>query len=147
MNPVFRGTPVLVFSSTLDSTTESIEGGAQSVERFAQDAGFGESDRYFICMAVREILTNAIKHGNRFDKSKKVGLRLSGDGSDLTIEVTDQGEGFQLENVPDPLLPENRELTSGRGITIARAFMDDFSVERKPEGGTQVRMVKRLPPR
>lgn len=134
-----------VFSSTLDSIIESVESATKSVDRFAQDAGFGESDRYYICLAVREVLANAIKHGNRFDPSKKVGLRVSGNGRDLTIEISDEGEGFRLENVPDPMLAENRERTSGRGIKIARAFMDDFSVERESDGGTHVRMLKRLP--
>jgi serine/threonine-protein kinase RsbW len=123
-----------------------VSSATESVDRFAEDVGFEESDRYFICAAVREILSNAIKHGNCFDPSKKVSLSLSENGSDLTIEVTDQGEGFQLENVPDPLLAENLARTSGRGIKIARSIMDDFSVKRL-EGGTQVRMVKRLPAR
>lgn len=143
--PVLGGVLVPVFSATLDSKIESVESAAASVDRFAQDAGFEESDRYFISLAVREIVTNAIKHGNRFDPSKKIGLRISGEGRDLTIEVTDEGEGFQLENVPDPLLAENRERTSGRGIMLTRAFMDDFSVERRSQGGMHVKMVKRLP--
>lgn len=135
------------FSSTLDSVVESVDGAEESVRRFAEEAGFEDTDRYFIGLAVREILINAIKHGNRFDQSKKVGLRLSANSDDLTIEVTDQGEGFQIESVPDPRLPENLERRSGRGITIALAVMDEFSVDRNAPGGTHVRMAKRLPAR
>ena len=135
------------FSSTLDSVVESVDGAEESVRRFAEEAGFEESDRYFIGLAVREILINAIKHGNRFDQSKKVGLHLSANSDDLTIEVTDQGEGFQIESVPDPRLPENLERRSGRGIAIALSVMDEFSVDRNSPGGTHVRMVKRLPAR
>jgi len=133
------------FSSTLDSVVKSVDGAEESVRRFAHDAGFEESDQYFIGLAAREILINAIKHGNRFDQSKKVGLRLSTDSDVLTIEVTDQGEGFRLENVPDPHLPENLERGSGRGITMALAIMDEFTVDRNSPSGTHVRMVKRLP--
>ena len=136
-----------VFSSTLESSVESVDGAEESVRRFAQDVGFEDSDRYFIGLAVREILINAIKHGNRFDRTKKVGLRVSGNGQNLTIEVTDQGEGFQLDSVPDPHLPENIERRSGRGITIALAIMDEFLVDRNSLSGTHVRMVKRLPAR
>jgi len=124
---------------------ESVDGAEESVRRFAHDAGFEESDQYFIGLAAREILINAIKHGNRFDQSKKVGLRLSTDSDVLTIEVTDQGEGFRLENVPDPHLPENLERGSGRGITMALAIMDEFTFDRNSPSGTHVRMVKRLP--
>ena len=135
------------FSSTLDSVAESVDGAEESVRRFAHDAGFEDSDQYFIGLAAREILINAIKHGNRFDESKKVGLRLSTDSNVLTIDVTDQGEGFRLENVPDPRLPENLERGSGRGITMALTIMDEFTVDRNSPSGTHVRMVKRLPAR
>ena len=135
------------FSSTLDSVVESVHSAEEIVRRFALEAGFEESDRYFIGLAVREIVINAIKHGNRFDQNKKVGLRLSTNGDDLIIEVTDQGDGFRIESVPDPHLPENRERESGRGIAIASAFMDEFSVDRNSPSGTYVRMAKRLPAR
>ena len=133
------------FSSTLDSVVESADGAEESVRRFAHDAGFEESDQYFIGLATREILINAIQHGNRFDPNKKVGLSVSTSHNDLIIEVTDQGEGFQLESIPDPRLPENLGRRSGRGVTMALAIMDEFSVDRNSPGGTHVRMAKRLP--
>ena len=117
----------------------------ESVRRYVQDAGFKESDRYFIRLAVREILINAIQHGNRFDPAKKASLRAFLNGNELNLQVTDQGEGFQIESVPDPRLAENRERPSGRGIAMARAMMDEFSVDRNTPSGTLVRMMKRIP--
>ncbi len=134
-----------VFSSTLDSRVEAVDDAEESVRRFAERGGFAESDRYFIGLAVREILINAIKHGNRFDRTKQVSMRLSMSGDALTIEITDQGEGFHLASVPDPHLPGNLERRSGRGIMIALAVMDEFSIEKHAPGGTHVRMVKRRP--
>lgn len=122
-----------------------MEGGEESVRRFAREAGFDETDEYFIGLAAREVLVNAIKHGNRFDPAKKVGLRVFQDRGDLVIEVTDQGSGFRLDDVPDPFLPENMERPSGRGVAIARKIMDDVSVENRSPEGTLVRMRKRLP--
>jgi serine/threonine-protein kinase RsbW len=136
-----------VFSSTLDSEIELVEGAEESVRRFARETGFEEFDQYFIGLAVREILINAMKHGNHFERDKKVGLLLSGDGKDLTIEVTDQGDGFLLENVPEPQLPENVGNPSGRGLMIARGIMDEFSVDMDSPGVTCVRMMKRIPVR
>jgi anti-sigma regulatory factor (Ser/Thr protein kinase) len=34
--------------------------------------------------------------------------------------------------------------SSGRGIFFMRSFMDDISLRRVPDGGMEVRMVKRL---
>jgi serine/threonine-protein kinase RsbW len=135
---------MIVFSSTLDSIVESVDGAEESVRRCAQDAGFGESDQFFIGLAIREILINAMKHGNRFDPGKKVGFEVSVDGQDLIMDVTDQGAGFELAAVPDPLRPENLERLSGRGIAMARKIMDEVSVTANSPYGSHVRMVKRL---
>jgi serine/threonine-protein kinase RsbW len=126
---------------TLDSTPESVDAAGVSVRRFTEEAGFDDSDTYFIALAVHEILVNAVIHGNRFDPKKKVELRLSADETRLTVEVKDEGAGFCLESVPDPRLEENLALPSGRGITIARGIMDDFHVE-SGSAGTYVRMSK-----
>jgi serine/threonine-protein kinase RsbW len=135
---------MIVFSSTLDSVVESVDGAEESARRCAQDAGFSESDQFFIGLAIREILINAMKHGNRFDPGKKVGFEVSVDGQDLIMDVTDEGAGFKLEAVPDPLRPENLERKSGRGIAMARKIMDEVSVSPNSPSGSHVRMVKRL---
>ncbi|MCK7529371.1 MAG: ATP-binding protein [Ignavibacteriales bacterium] len=58
--------------------------------------------------------------------------------------VRDQGDGFDPEALADPLAPENLLKSSGRGIFFMRSFMDDVQLARLPEGGMEVRMVKRL---
>jgi len=130
-------------SSTLESTVESVDAAEESVRRFAQDAGFADEDVYFMGLAAREILVNAVVHGNRFDPNKKVTLQLSLEAGRFTIDVLDEGAGFECGAVPDPRLAENRERLSGRGIAMAKAIMDEFSVEKKLPRGTRVRMVKR----
>jgi serine/threonine-protein kinase RsbW len=92
---------------------------------------------------------NAIKHGNRFDPAKIVtvefALEPEGAPQALVIRVTDEGEGFEPLEVADPLAPENLLRSSGRGIFFMRSFMDDVTHTRRPAGGTEVQMVKRLP--
>ena len=88
------------FASTLDSTLESVDAGEESVRRFAAQAGFDESARYFVGLAVREILVNAVRHGNRFDPGKKVEFRLSADDTKLIVEVPDQGGGSTSKACP-----------------------------------------------
>ena len=134
----------LSVSVEIDSRVEAVDAAEASVRSFAQEAGFGGDDLYFMGLAAREILINAIVHGNRFDPAKKVTLRLSFEHECLLIDVLDEGEGFRLDAVPDPKLSENRERLSGRGIAMAKAIMDEFTVQQNPPHGTQVRMVKRL---
>ena len=79
----------LLGSSTFESKLEIVEELEEMVRRFSRESGFGEDDEYFIGLAVREIVINAIKHGNRHDPNKKVGLRLSKNAHGITIEVWD----------------------------------------------------------
>ena len=62
------------------------------------------------------------------------------------IRVRDEGCGFDPESLPDPLAPENILKSSGRGIFLIRSFMDDVQLQRAPEGGMEIRMVKRVQP-
>jgi serine/threonine-protein kinase RsbW len=58
--------------------------------------------------------------------------------------VRDEGEGFDAAQVADPLSPENILKPSGRGIFIIRHLMDEVQIERRPNGGTEICMTKRL---
>ena len=129
-------------SSTIESRIESVDAAEERVRRFASDSGVEEEDQYFISLAAREILINAVKHGNHFDRNKKVLLRLIKTSDSMAIEVTDEGDGFQVEGVPNPHAEENRERRSGRGLALAMAIMDEFVVTKKLPHGTHVRMVK-----
>jgi serine/threonine-protein kinase RsbW len=63
---------------------------------------------------------------------------------ELVVLIRDEGEGFEPGALADPLAPENLLKSSGRGIFFMRSFMDDVQLSRIPEGGMEVRMVKRL---
>ena len=117
-------------------------------DRMAQLAGLDEDAIHWIGVAVRESVINAIKHGNREDYGKMVTVEFamapSNDPSELVVRVLDQGEGFDPEDIADPLAPENILKSSGRGIFFMRNFMDDVTLKRAAEGGMEVRMVKKL---
>ena len=99
-------------------------------------------------VAVRESVINAIKHGNREDQRKLVTVEFTltprAHADRLSVRITDEGEGFDPEEVANPLDPENVLKSSGRGIFFMRNFMDDVAIERRPEGGMAVRMSKTL---
>lgn len=117
-------------------------------DHVGQLAGLDEDAIHWVSVAVRESVINAIKHGNRLDEAKQVTIEFafvpSHHPTELVVSVMDQGEGFQVEEVADPLAPENLLKSSGRGIFFMRSFMDDVQLLKVPEGGTEVRMMKKL---
>ncbi len=117
-------------------------------DRLGQLGGFDEDSVHWIGVAVRESVINAIKHGNREDLLKLVTVEFTfapvQTPLELIVRVVDQGEGFDPEEIADPLAPENLLKASGRGIFFMRSFMDDVTIRRGDEGGMEVRMVKKL---
>lgn len=96
---------------------------------------------FAIELALREALANAVLHGNREDSAKKVHVRCECDDNvGVSLVVRDEGPGFDLAAVPDPLAPENLGAEHGRGILLMKQFMDEIHYER---GGTEVHMRKR----
>jgi serine/threonine-protein kinase RsbW len=117
-------------------------------DRVGQLAGLDEDTVHWIGVAVRESVINAIKHGNREDYGKLVTVEFTfrplESPSELIVRVLDEGEGFDPGAIADPLAPENILKSSGRGIFFMRSFMDDVSLQRRSEGGMEVRMHKKL---
>jgi serine/threonine-protein kinase RsbW len=128
----------------LDSTLDSVEVAEKAVLHAASDIGFGEDDLHQLGMAVRESMVNAVVHGNRYNARKKVHVSITQAEDRLTILIADEGEGFDLTEIPDPLAEENLLRQSGRGLLLMRAFVDEFQVRRGEAIGTEVRMVKYL---
>ena len=115
----------------------------QSMLSQLETLGWPDRDVFGIHLSVEEALVNAIRHGNQLHPEKIVRFecRLSTDS--LWVQISDQGEGFDPADVPDPTDPEQLEAPSGRGIMLMRNFMSrvDFS-----EGGTRVTMEKQASP-
>jgi serine/threonine-protein kinase RsbW len=128
----------------IDSSLEYTDLVENITNSLALLAGCNPDQMYFIQMAVREIVTNAIQHGNRFDLNKQVSIVYRFDPGKFEVHVRDQGDGFDYDHLPDPCDPANLLKSSGRGIFLVRSFMDDFSLRRIPNQGTEVRFVKRL---
>jgi serine/threonine-protein kinase RsbW len=118
-------------------------------DHLARGVGLDEDSLHWVSVAIRESVINAIKHGNKSDAAKHVFVEFE-TATDvvpqLAIRVRDQGEGFDPDTVANPLDPENLLKSSGRGIFLIRNFMDDVRLQRAPEGGMEIRMVKRVQP-
>lgn len=130
-------------SYTLDSSLESVNMAEETAQQFATRAGFDEDSCLKIAMAVREAAVNAVLHGNAYDPQKKMTVGFEVTPRALVITITDQGEGLDVNNIPDPTTPENLLKQSGRGIFLMRAFMDEVRI-RVLSPGTEVTMVKNV---
>jgi serine/threonine-protein kinase RsbW len=128
----------------LDSTLDSVEVAERAVLQDAEDIGFGEDELHQLGMAVRESMVNAVVHGNRYNARKKVRVAITKAADRLTIVIADEGDGFDVTLIPDPLADENLLRQSGRGLLLMRAFVDEFQVRRGEPSGTEVKMVKYL---
>jgi serine/threonine-protein kinase RsbW len=89
-------------------------------------------------------VTNAIQHGNKLDQSKWVEIQYEVGSDRLSISVRDQGSGFRVSDLPNPLDPENLLKPSGRGIFYIRSFMDEVEFRPLSHGGMEVHMTKRV---
>lgn len=113
-------------------------------------AGLDDEALHWVGVAVRESVINAIKHGNANDERKRVHVEFTPldeqPAPGIAIRVRDEGSGFDPATLPDPLAPENLLKSSGRGIFLIRSFMDEMVLQRAPQGGMEVVMVKRAQP-
>src|SRR5579875_40730 len=132
---------------TLDTLIESVDLAEGIATRVAEAAGFDEDDTHKLAMAVREGAINAFTYGNSQDPRKKITLIVEFEPEKLVIHIMDQGSGFEVREIPDPLAEENLLRTSGRGLFLMRAFTDEFTIQRAPGGGTELVMAKMLPRR
>jgi serine/threonine-protein kinase RsbW len=93
-------------------------------------------------VALDEAFVNAVKHGNKNDPTKliRIGAELSPKEASFTIE--DEGEGFDVQTIPDPCDPANLFKSSGRGVLLIYNIMDEVEYNAQ---GNRVKMVKRPP--
>lgn len=109
------------------------------IEEALQASGYTEHDTFAIKLALEEALVNAIKHGNQMDPDKRVFVVFNVTPERFDIRITDEGTGFNPEDVPDPTAIENLERPCGRGLLLMRGFMTEVEYLGK---GNVVTMAK-----
>lgn len=103
-------------------------------------ANWANKDSFGIHMAMEEAIMNAICHGNQRQEEKLVHVVIELSEKAFYAKITDQGSGFNLEDVPDPTEDENIEKTSGRGVKLIQHFVDEVKYN---EVGNSVELKKR----
>ena len=120
-------------------------------ERHCAQCGYEADATHWMGAAVREAVTNGMRHGNGMDPRKRLRVHIEtrdqlAGGPAVEVAVEDEGDGFDADRVPDPLREDNLLKASGRGIFFMRQFMDRVVWTRTEQGGTRVVLVQRSVP-
>ncbi len=111
-------------------TIPSVPASIAQLETFVQkilEKNKINSERYpDILISLTEAVNNAIIHGNKSDRKKKVRISLKHNGSSIIFVVSDEGCGFNMEELPDPTTPDNIECCGGRGVYIMSKLCDNI---------------------
>ena len=102
--------------------------------------GVVKPEKSNLFVALDEAFVNAVKHGNKFNSQKLVRITAELSNKEATFTVEDEGEGFDVNSIPDPLDPENLFKTSGRGVLFIYNIMDEVKYN---ERGNRLTMTKK----
>lgn len=109
------------------------------IERVAK-LGVIKPERSNLFIALDEAFVNAVKHGNKNDPTKLVRITAELSSKEARFTVEDEGEGFDVDQIPDPRDPENLFKSSGRGVLLIYNIMDKVEYNAR---GNRLTMVKR----
>jgi serine/threonine-protein kinase RsbW len=93
-------------------------------------------------VALDEAFVNAVKHGNKYDSAKLIRIVADVSRDEARFTIEDEGEGFDVDAIPDPLDPENLFKASGRGVLFIYNIMDEVVYNDR---GNRLTMVKKAP--
>jgi len=115
-------------------------------EAVLRHTGMNDESVERLGLAIREATANGVQHGNKEQPEKRVTVSFVLEKEQVSIRIQDEGEGFDLDELPDPLAPENLFKPRGRGILLMNSFMDEVDFEFDGNHGTAVTLRKRLTP-
>ncbi|MGB9697565.1 MAG: ATP-binding protein [Ignavibacteria bacterium] len=127
-------------SYVLKTDRDEIKRVEEILKRINQSLCFPEDKFVNLLIAVSEALVNAIVHGNHLDTLKKVFLSISYNDNFITVQVQDEGSGFDTSQIPDPTLDENLLREHGRGLFIIKSLVDRCTINTT-KSGTEVTLT------
>jgi serine/threonine-protein kinase RsbW len=126
-----------VFRLTLPSNPKLIHRVELYLKKINRVAHLDEIQMHKLMVSLTEAVNNAIIHGNKSDISKKVRVRCDVTPGGLMFIVEDQGKGFTLDKIKNPLSDQNLLMENGRGVFLMRTLMDRVEF-RTGKNGSQV---------
>ncbi|MEJ7779216.1 MAG: ATP-binding protein [Daejeonella sp.] len=114
-----------LYTLQLPSRIDSITTVENFIDNLNEKYKFSDEIYANVLTCLSEAVINAIIHGNHEIPEKKVYLNLEVvEDKRLIFTVSDEGDGFDFNNLPDPTAPENLESLSGRGVFIIKRLAD-----------------------
>jgi serine/threonine-protein kinase RsbW len=108
--------------------------------RRVEKLGVVRPEQSNLFVALDEAFVNAVKHGNKFNAEKLVRIIAEVSPQEARFTIEDEGEGFDINSIPDPLDPSNLFKASGRGVLFIYNIMDEVKYN---ERGNRLTMIKR----
>jgi serine/threonine-protein kinase RsbW len=140
-NPALTSQGKVMFRYSFPSDPQFIPGVVHVISLLALEFGFTPADYTMnLPLALDEAVSNAIIHGNRRDRQKRVEVEGQIDAQSVRIKVRDEGQGFERDRSRDPVRPENLLASSGRGLFLIDSVMDEV---KHSQEGRCIEMVKR----
>ena len=130
------------FSKEYISDPELLPEIEEYVLEIAQTVGISEDQFDSLALSVAEASSNSMLHGNKMDPTKKVTITFNVYKDKYEIIFKDEGNGFNIDKVPDPTSPENILKENGRGIHIMNSFLDELKYNFT-ESGTEAILILR----
>jgi len=124
----------------LPSDLSLMDGVLEYLQERVSKLGLIQPERSNLFIALDEAFVNAVKHGNKNNPNKLLKITAELSPKEACFTVEDEGEGFNVRNIPDPCDPANLFRTSGRGVLLIYNIMDEVEYNAQ---GNRVKMVKR----
>ena len=115
----------------ISSKTENISLVERLIDEVCEQARVNEDYYGNILIAITEAVNNAIVHGNQNNPSKKIKINVQAEPKNLVFKISDEGIGFDFENLPDPTDPKNLDKPNGRGVFLMRHLADEVAFFEK----------------
>ena len=130
-------------SIVVESKPSALDTFCEPLLQALRDNQYTEDDVFGVHLAVEEAFHNAVEHGNDKDPTKKVNVEYTVNPEKLVINITDEGEGFNPGDVPDPRVGDNLYRPNGRGLLLINAYMDEVSYNERGNCVTMIRFRER----
>jgi len=134
-----RQNDILEENITIPSETKYIREISSKILKILEARHIDESALFDIRLCVEETVRNAIEHGNHKEKKSRVRISYRISGDIFTVEIEDEGAGFDHRTLPDPTHGDNLMKNSGRGVYLVRRLMDKVEFNEK---GNKVKLTK-----
>ena len=125
----------------IPSELKNVKGASAQILESLLPFNLSSYDLLDIRLCLEEALINAMKYGNKLQPDLPVEITYNIDNDILKVTISDQGQGFDYKNLPEPTLEENLQELKGRGVYLIRRLMDEVFYN---DAGNQINMIKNL---